>query len=93
MTRLEVERLGGIAGFGLPGSRLRSRGQVEIGDLAPADRQAIEALFDHPPGGPHLPDAFRYRLTLQTPGGRQVVEVPEQHVPPAVRSVVQDEIA
>jgi hypothetical protein len=39
-----------------------------------------------------MPDGFRYRLTRQTSGRLQTVEVPEQHVPFAVKSSVKDEI-
>jgi hypothetical protein len=91
MGRLEVERVGGFAGFGSPGSHLRSRGRIEAADLAPADRKAVEALFDAPPSD-HAPDAFRYRLTRQTAHGPQTVEVPERHVPMAVRAIVKDEL-
>jgi hypothetical protein len=92
MGRLEVERVGGFAGFGSPGSHLRSRGRIEAADLAPADRTAVEALFEAPPPGDQTPDAFRYRLTRQTAHGPQTVEVPERHVPMAVRSIVKDEL-
>jgi hypothetical protein len=92
MAQLDVERLGGFAGFGLPGSHLRSRGVVETADLTPADQQALEVLFDNPPGGAHLPDSFRYRLTRQTARGPQTIEIPEQHVPMAVRAIVKDEL-
>ena len=92
MSRLNVERLGGFAGFGSPGSHLRSRGQVEINDLAPADRHAVEALFDNPPGPAQVPDAFRYRLTRQTAHGPQSIEVPEEHVPAAIQASVKDEL-
>jgi emfourin len=92
MGRLEVERLGGFAGFGSPGSHLRSRGRIDTDDLVPADRKTVNALFDAPPGGANPPDAFRYRLTRQTAHGPQTVEVPEQHVPVAVRAIVKDEL-
>ena len=93
MGHLEIERLGGFAGFGSPGSHLRSRGQVDTTHLAPADRKAVEALFDAPPGGGQTPDAFRYRLTRETAHGPQTIEVPERHVPVAVRAIVKDELA
>ena len=89
---VEVERLGGFAGFGLPGSRLRSCGHVEAAHLAAADRQALTALFDKPPAAPPLPDGFRYRLTRQTPAGPQAVEIAEQHVPESIKGCVRDEL-
>jgi Emfourin len=92
MVLLNVERLGGFAGFGSPGSHLRSQGVVETVDLTPADQHALEVLFDNPPGGDNPPDAFKYRMTRQTAQGLQTIEVPEQHVPTAVRAVVKDEL-
>ena len=92
MGQLDIERRGGFAGFGLPGSRLRSRGIIEITGLTPVDQHALETLFNHPPSEAHLPDAFGYRLTRQTAHGPQTVEVPEQHVPMAIRAVVKDEL-
>jgi hypothetical protein len=92
MGRLDVERVGGFGGFGSPGSHLRSRGQVETNDLVPADQHAIEALFDRPPKSSSPPDAFRYRLTRQTAHGPETIEVSEEHVPPALRAKVKDEI-
>jgi hypothetical protein len=92
MARMDVERLGGFAGFGSPGSHLRSRGFVETSDLTQADESALEALFDNPPGGASLPDAFSYRLTRDSADGPQTIEVPEQHVPISIRAIVKDEL-
>ncbi|HEY4079903.1 MAG TPA: protealysin inhibitor emfourin [Burkholderiaceae bacterium] len=96
--RLQVERLGGLAGFGGSGGRLRSHGEVAASALSARDQQAVHALFAQPssssrPAPPSHPDGFRYRLTRQTPQGPQSVEVPEAHVPEAVRAVVKDELA
>jgi hypothetical protein len=91
--RFDIERLGGFAGFGGPGSHLQSRGHLESSQLTAEDRQAVEALFDRPPAAvTPMPDGFRYRLTRQTSSGPQTVEVPELHVPLAVKSSVKDEI-
>jgi len=92
MDQITVERLGGFGGFGLPGGHLRSRGQVEQAKLSPADRAAVDALFDNPPKGPPKPDGFTYRLTRQTAKGPQTVEVAEQHVPDALKASVKDEL-
>ena len=89
---LEVERLGGLAGFGTAGSRLRSRGQLDVSTLSAEDRQALELLFSRPPANPLRPDEFRYRLTRSLDHGPESVEVPESQVPAAVRSAVKDEI-
>jgi hypothetical protein len=93
MATVEVERVGGFAGFGGPGSRLHSRGTVDTAALAGADRDAVEKLFARASPAPAItPDAFLYRLTRQTEGGPQTIEVAEQHVPEALRSVVKDRI-
>jgi hypothetical protein len=89
---LEVERLGGLAGFGAASSRLHSRGQLDVSTLSAEDRQVLELLFSKPSANPVRPDEFRYRLTRWIEHGPQSVEVPESQVPPAVRAAVKDEI-
>lgn len=89
---LEVERVGGLAGFGGPGSRLRSHGQIDLSTLSSSDQQAIESLFSRPPADPPHPDEFRYRLTRRTDQGPQTIEVPETRVPDPVRSAVKDDV-
>jgi hypothetical protein len=93
MDDLKIERFGGLAGMGLPGSRIKSRGQLAMSSLSAADRGAVEALFE---GGARaeapMPDAFRYRITRQTPKGPKTIEVPEHRVPPALRNSVVDEL-
>jgi hypothetical protein len=92
MDRLQIERIGGIVGFG--GPHLKSRGEVALSDLSPADRQAVESLFANPqramPGHPGEADAFRYRITRQTATGTQTIEVPGNAVPAALRDSVRD---
>ena len=92
-TEIKVERVGGFAGFGLPGSRIESKGRVDLGGLSHEDKAAVDRLFSHVQ--PHTvgsPDAFRYRLTRLSPGGEQTVEVPEHQVPQAVRDCVKDQL-
>jgi hypothetical protein len=94
VDRLQIERLGGFAGFG--GPHLKSRGELALSDLSPADRQAIEDLFRDPqkakPTHPGEADAFRYRITRQTAAGTQTIEVPGNAVPAAVRDSVKDSL-
>ena len=94
MDRLQIERLGGFAGFG--GPHLKSRGELAVSDLSPADRQILEELFRDPqkakPTHPGEADAFRYRITRQSAGGTQTIEVPGNAVPSAVRDSVRDVI-
>lgn len=90
---IEVEKLGGFAGFGQPGARMRSRGRIDAGKLSAAEQAALEGLFESPPAAPaQSRDAFRYRLTRQTGKGPQTVEVHENAVPEAVRACVVDEL-
>ncbi len=95
MGRLKIERIGGLAGFGLPGSKLKSTGEQDIEALSAADRAAVEALF-HGKAQPQKPgperDAFRYRLTRDKNGQDETVEVPESAVPPAIKSCVTDKL-
>ena len=93
MSNVEVERVGGFAGFGAPGSRLQSRGTADTSALSDSDRDAVEKLFARAaPVSPANPDGFMYRLTRQTPAGPQSIEVAEEHVPTALRAVVKDRI-
>jgi hypothetical protein len=88
--RLDVERLGGFAGFG--GGHLRSRGSLAGHQLGAAERDQVARLFAAPAAAaPAMPDGFRYRLTLASSGAS--VEVPEGAVPEAVRNCVQDELS
>jgi len=87
--RLEVERVGGFAGFG--GGHLRSRGSLAGRQLTPKERERIDALMTgRGLTAPATPDGFRYRLTLA--GSGRSVEVGEADVPPAVRDCVRDEL-
>ena len=93
MDRLDIERIGGFAGFGGPGSHLRSRGQLDGASLSAADKKAVDTLFSGPPpAASKSADGFRYRITRHTAGGAKTVEVPEEHVPEAIKSSVKDEL-
>lgn len=91
--RVDIERLGGFAGFG--GGHLRSRGSAEGHELAPAVRAKVASLLDgtaaKPAAVPGAADGFRYRLTLASSG--KSVEVPESAVPAELRDKVHDELA
>jgi Emfourin len=88
---LKVERLGGFGGFSLPGSHIKSGGEVVLSQLSGADRNALDALFR---GGSHKaavkPDGFSYRLTRTAGGTPSTIEVAEDQVPMAVRNCVKD---
>jgi len=100
--RIEVERLGGFAGFGGPGARLRSHGSLSLKGLLAAERTAVDALFTRhaaaaakpaaAPGPATSADGFRYRITRQHGGSLQSIEVDEGEVPETLRDCVQDEL-
>ena len=91
--QLKVERIGGFAGFGLPGSRLKSKGEVSISELSADDLKTINRLFK---GDVHLgremPDGFLYRITRKIGNDLQTIEVPEENVPMDIRNCVKDTI-
>jgi len=95
MDTLKIERIGGFAGFGLPGSKLRSTGEQAMSALSPADQATVEALFRNPKGAQgtgHERVAFRYRITRTVKGKDQTVEVAESAVPPALKACVSDKL-
>ena len=88
--RLTVERVGGFAGFGGPGSHLTSAGEIAMSELSLEDRRAIEVLFaGGNRAGAAKPDAFVYRITRRVTGVVKTVEVSEERVPEAVRKCVK----
>lgn len=90
---VEVERLGGFAGFGGPGSPLRSVGRVALDSLSAAERGALDALLSEPLAvDPRQADGFRYRITRPGTRGATVVELPESVVPAVLRDCVRDEL-
>jgi hypothetical protein len=90
VDRLQIEKKGGVAGFG--GPHLKSRGELALSDLSAADRAALEALFNHPQKA-GVADEHIYSITRQTPAGPQTIDnVPESAVPEALRKSVKDVI-
>ena len=93
MSEIQIERVGGLAGFGLGGSRIQSRGRVDLDKLSPVDRGTIEKLFRQTHSrASSSADAFRYRLTWTSAAGERTVDVAEHEVPQAVRDCVRDEL-
>ncbi|HEY2775822.1 MAG TPA: protealysin inhibitor emfourin [Candidatus Binatia bacterium] len=98
MKKIQVERLGGVAGFGTRAGHLRSRGEIHEASLCDADRAAVDALFES--AGQAAParsgargiDELRYRLTREGPRGDESVEASESAVPQVLRESVKDEI-
>lgn len=94
MAKLQVERIGGLAGFGGAASHLRSRGEVELTDLSAAEQQVVESLFQsRAPSKPsQTRDGFQYRITRNTANGIETITVPEESLPTTIRGSVKDEI-
>ncbi|RTL56093.1 MAG: hypothetical protein EKK37_16560 [Sphingobacteriales bacterium] len=94
MSKLKVERLGGIGGFGGNMSHLRSVGEVDLAKISDEDKKIIEALFElHKNSGESLNrDNFRYRITRKTAAGTESIEAEEDKVPTVIKQCVKDEI-
>jgi hypothetical protein len=93
MTELKIERRGGLGGFGLPGSRVKSEGRLALDRLSGDDRRKVEQLFEARAAAvsPHA-DGFVYRITRRTAQGEETIEVPEAEVPAALVQSVRDEL-
>ena len=93
MAIVQVERLGGLAGFGGMGSHIRSQGQLDVATLSDTDKQAIEALFQSrgDARGSLMRDGFRYKISRITSTGTQTIEAPESIVPAVLTQCVKDE--
>ena len=89
MSKLTVERTGGLGAYGSPRSHLRSRGEIDMNELSAGDRKVVEELFNSGGGGAsQTRDGFKYRITR----GSQSIVVDEEKVPDAVRQCVHDEL-
>ena len=93
MTKIQVERVGGLAGFGGARSHLRSRGEVDLEELSDDERRAVESLFASSGAAEPTPvrDGFCYRISRTTAGGIETVEAPEGEVPGVLSRCVKDE--
>jgi hypothetical protein len=94
MGTLKIERIGGLAGFGLPNSRIRSSGEQAVSALSAADQAAVESLFESRANRQESQarDTFRYRITRTKNGQDQTVEVPESAVPQTLKDCVTDKL-
>ena len=95
---LRVERVGGLAGFGLPGAHLRSCGLLDYTALDLGARRAVDQLFagKHPlslrAGTSAVRDGFRYRISRGAGAAAETVEVAEADAPAVVQGCVKDEL-
>lgn len=92
-VQLSVERIGGLGDFGLPGSHLKSKGQISSDELSPEDAHKLEALFESKlpiNAESKVADGFRYRITRTTGSVLKTIELPEEQTPVAIRGCVKD---
>jgi hypothetical protein len=94
MSKLTIERIGGLAGFGGENSRLRSHGEIDIDELSKEHKKAIEDLFASKGKAEKTSarDNFRYRISRKTTHGTESIEVDEDKIPDPVKQSVKDEI-
>jgi hypothetical protein len=95
MGTLKIEKVGGFAGMGVPGSKIKSSGEASVSALSADDQASVEALFRNPKaqqGSGQVRDGFHYRITRTTNGKDQTVEVPEAAVPHALKACVTDKL-
>ena len=94
MSRVKIERIGGLAGFGGEKSRLRSRGEFEMDELSEEDKKAIEDLYTSRRNmkSTQAMDTFRYRISRTTSKGIESIEADEEMIPNAIRQCLRDEI-
>jgi hypothetical protein len=101
---LTIERISGLAGFGLPGSRVKSCGQIASEQLSARDQQLVAAIFAQRGrktqrgrkaqrvGATAVRDGFSYRISRPSGTGLERVEVAEAALPAALISCVKDEL-
>jgi hypothetical protein len=98
MGTLTIERIGGIAGFGLPGSRIKSGGQLALERLSAADLKSVNELFAGQRGqsasrqASPVRDGFAYRITRSVGQTVECVEIDEAQVPAALLKCVKDRL-
>jgi hypothetical protein len=98
MDKLVIERSGGLAGFSGLGSKIRSRGELNLASLCPEDQAVVEQLFKMPAKdraalkkASLTRDGFCYKISHTSKAGVQTIEAPEAAVPAALIQCVKDE--
>ena len=94
MVRLRLQRTGGIGGFGIPGSRVVSQGEVDMDALSTMDRRVVEALFQKKSRDESASlhrDGFSYRLSRLVEGNEEVITITESELPQVLRECIHDE--
>lgn len=96
MVELIVERIGGLAGFGVTGSHLVSGGRVLLSDLSQHEQQILESLFakstQKKPRDTLMRDGFRYKISRSIDGKHETIELSESDTPETIIKCVHDEL-
>jgi hypothetical protein len=96
LVDIVIERIGGLGGFGLPGSHVESKGEVASTALSAATQARVELLFATYGKGKAAPpkgaDGFSYKISRTTVNGVQAITVPEAEVPAELRDSVTDRL-
>ena len=86
-VRLQIRRLGGIAG-------VRLRAELDTSDLpaeqAAAVEDAVRGLSGHLPSAPPRPDAFRYEITQLDDPDSAAVSIDERDIPPVLGVAIEE---
>jgi hypothetical protein len=94
MSKIKIERFGGLAGFGSKNSHVHSTGEMDMDELSEEDRKIVEELFlsKSKPENASGRDVFNYRVSRMTANGMESVEASEEEIPSAVRQRMRDEL-
>lgn len=94
MAKLQIERTGGLAGFGMQGSHLRSHGEIDTDKLSRQNKKVVDELFkSKKTNSDNLTrDGFTYRITKTTAQGKETIEVAEADMPAVLTACVKDEL-
>lgn len=89
-THLKIEASGGFAGASST-SHFHTRGDVDLKELPPDERSAVEHLLKHGPGR-ELPPGPRYSLSWKQGGRVHQVEIGESELTPTLRASLKTEL-
>jgi hypothetical protein len=94
MSKLTIERIGGLAGFGGANSHVQSRGEIKIEELSKEDKKVVEDLFisQSKRDSKMAMDTFRYKISRMTSVGIESIEAEEDKIPDIVKQCLRDEI-
>ena len=94
MAMLQVERLGGLAGFGGAGGHVRSMGQLDMETLSAEEQRVVEDLFQSKGGAraSEICDGFCYRISRISSSRTETIQAMEVAVPIFLARCVKDEL-